>query len=159
MKLPMTKISRIKLDPRHLGFFINNFWNLITLLENKDQVASFLKDLLTHTEMKMFAKRIQIAKMLLEGYDYRAIKGFVRVTDPTIAKINNKLETGAEGLKTAIYYLQKIEKEIDKERMRLTPDLKKRYPSYFLPEIVMEEVVKGLRKRRKKQSVKKYIDL
>ena len=155
----MTKISRIKLDPRHLGFFINNFWNLITLLENKDQVASFLKDLLTHTEMKMFAKRIQIAKMLLEGYDYRAIKGFVRVTDPTIAKINNKLETGAEGLKTAIYYLQKIEKEIDKERMRLTPDLKKRYPSYFLPEIVMEEVVKGLRKRRKKQSVKKYIDL
>ena len=155
----MTKVSRIRLDPRHLGFFINNFWNLITLLENKDQVASFLKDLLTHTEMKMFAKRVQIAKMLLEGYDYRAIKGFVRVTDPTVAKINNKLETGAEGLKTAIYYLQKIEKDIEKERTRSTPDLKKKYPSYFLPEIVMEKTGKGLRKRKKRHSVRKYIDL
>lgn len=153
----MTKVSRIRLDPRHLGFFINNFWNLITLLENKDQVASFLKDLLTHTEMKMFAKRIQIAKMLLEGYDYRAIKGFVRVTDPTIAKINNKLETGAEGLKTAIYYLQKIEKEIDKERMRSIPNLKKQYLSYFMPEMVLEEIARSLKKRQKKKSVKKYI--
>lgn len=154
----MTKVSRIKLDAKHLGFFINNFWNLITLLENKDQTASFLKDLLTHTEMKMFAKRIQIAKMLMEGYGYQAIKGFVKVTDPTIAKINNKLETGGEGLKSAISYLQKIEKEIDKERMRSTPNLKKQYPSYFMPEIVFEEIVRIFKKRQKKRSVKKYIE-
>ena len=82
----MTKVSRIKLDPKHLGFFLNNFWNLITLLENKDQVKSFLKDLLTHTEMKMFAKRIQIAKMLLEGYSYQTIRSYVKVTDSTIAR-------------------------------------------------------------------------
>lgn len=90
----MTKISRIRVDSRHLGFFINNFWNLITLLENKDQVANFLKDLLTHTEMKMLAKRIQIAKMLLEGHDYRAIRGYVKVSDATIATISNKIEIG-----------------------------------------------------------------
>lgn len=155
----MTKISRVKLDAKHLGFFINNFWNLITLLENKDQVASFLKDLLTHTEMKMFAKRIQIAKMLMEGYNYKSIKGFVKVTDPTVAKINNKLETGAEGLKTAIFYLQKIEKEIDRKRMSSAPDLKRRYPSYFLPEIVIGEISKSLKRRRKRQSVKEHIDL
>lgn len=63
----MTKLSRIKVKEEHLGLFINSLWNLITLLENKDQVKNFLKDLLTHTEMKMFAKRTQIAKMLIEG--------------------------------------------------------------------------------------------
>lgn len=155
----MTKISRIRLDLRQLGFFINNFWNLVTLLENKDQVANFLRDLLTHTEMKMLAKRIQIAKMLLEGYDYQTIRNYVKVTDPTIAKISNKLETGGEGLKLAISYLQKIEKQIDKERMKLTPDLKTKYPSYFLPDRILEATAKNFKKRRKRNSVKRYISL
>lgn len=153
----MTKVSRIKLDPKHLGFFLNNFWNLITLLENKDQVKDFLKDLLTHTEMKMFAKRIQIAKMLLEGHNYQTIRKYVKVTDSTIARMSNLLEIEGHGLKTAIGYLQKIESEIDKERMRITPNLKKRYPSYFLPEIIADEIGKKVKSYRKKNSVKKDV--
>lgn len=155
----MTKISRIKVDSRHLGFFINNFWNLITLLENKDQVASFLKDLLTHTEMKMFAKRIQIAKMLLDGYGYRAIRNYVKVSDTTIATINNKLQIGGEGLKTAIGYLKKVEKDIEKERLRIVPDLKKQYGAYFLLDKVADETGKKLKSFKKKNSVKKDIKL
>lgn len=151
----MTKISRIKVDPRHLGFFINNFWNLITLLENKDQVKAFLKDLLTHTEMKMFAKRIQIAKMLLEGQKYAVIKSYVKVTDSTISRINNLLENGGEGMKTAIKYLHQIEEEIEKERMRVTPNLKNKYPSHFLPETIFDKLVKENKKRIRKRSAKK----
>ncbi len=153
----MTKLSRIKVDPQNLGFFINNFWSLITLLENKDQVKSFLKDVLTHTEMKMFAKRIQIAKMLLEGYSYRDIRNYVKVTDTTIGKISNILSVDGEGLKTAIGHLQKIEKEIDKERMRATPNLKKKYPMYFLPEILIEKASELSKKQKKKASVKNSI--
>lgn len=155
----MTRISRIKVDPQHLLFFLNNFWNLITLLENKDQVKDFLKDLLTHTEMKMFAKRIQIAKMLLEGYNYQAIRKYVKVTDSTIARISNLLEIGGNGLKTAINYLKKIEHEIEKERMRISPNLKKRYPSYFLPEIIADEIGKKVKAYKKKNSVRKDIIL
>lgn len=155
----MTKISRIKIDPKHLGFFLNNFWNLITLLENKEQVKNFLKDLLTHTEMKMFAKRIQIAKMLLEEYNYRDIRNYVKVTDPTISKISNILAIGGEGLKTAVNYLWKVEKEIERERLRITPDLKKRYPTYFLPEIIIEQAAKKIKSRNKKQSVKQDTSL
>lgn len=151
----MPRVSRIRIDPKHLGFFLNNFWGVITLLENKDQVKGFLKDLLTHTEMKMLAKRIQVAKMLLEGYDYRSIRNYVKVTDPTIARISNILEIAGDGLKAAIRELQKIEAEIDKERMRITPDLKKKYPMYFLPEKLVEEVGKAMRKQKKKESVKR----
>lgn len=155
----MTKISRIKLDPKHLGFFLNNFWNLITLLENKDQVKSFLKDLLTHTEMKMFAKRIQIAKMLLEGYNYQIIRNYVKVTDSTIARINNILGTEGNGLKVAISYLQKIESEIDKERMSIAPNLKNKYPTYFLPEIIVNKISRKIKNQKKKDSVKRYMEL
>lgn len=155
----MTKISRIKLDPKHLGFFLNNFWNLITLLENKDQVKSFLKDLLTHTEMKMFAKRIQIAKMLLEGYNYQIIRNYVKVTDSTIARISNILGTEGNGLKIAISFLQKIESEIEKERMRASPNLKEKYPSYFLPEIIVNKISRKIKDQKKKDSVKRYIEL
>lgn len=155
----MTKISRIKVDPKHLGLFINNFWSLVTLLENKDQVKEFLKDLLTHTEMKMFAKRIQIAKMLLEGYDYQNIRNHVKVSDPTIARISNLLSTSGEGLRTAISYLQKIEADIEKEKMRITPDLKKKYGIYFLPEKLIDAANKKLKSQNKKHSVKKSSEL
>lgn len=152
----MTKVSRFKIDPKHLGFFINNFWAIITLLENKEQVKSFLKDLLTHTEMKMLAKRIQIAKMLLEGYDYRSIKNYVRVTDQTIARISNLLEEGTGGLKTAVVFIQELEKKIDRQKMGAL-DLKKKYPMYFLPEIIFDEVGKKIRAGRKKTSAKQLV--
>ena len=155
----MTKISRKKVDPVHLGFFINNFWNSITLLEDKNQVKSFLKDLLSHTEMKMFAKRIQIAKMLLEGHGYEVIKNQVKVTDSTIAKISNMLEIGGEGIRMAVKYLQKFEKDIEKDRFRLGPDFKKKYGMYFLPEKLIESAEKQARAYKKKQSVKKDIPL
>lgn len=155
----MTKISRIKVDPRHLNFFLNNFWSVITLLENKDQVRGFLKDLLTHTEMKMFAKRLQISKMLLEGYRYQAIRNYVKVTDSTIAKINNILEIGGEGLKNAIGYLRKIEKDIERERMRITPDIKNKYGEYFLVDKIVEKIGEKIKIKRKKISVKQDIKL
>lgn len=153
----MTRVSRIRPDPKHLGFFLNNFWNLVTLLENKDQAKMFLKDLLTPTEMKMLAKRIQIAKMLLEGYNYLDIRNYVKVTDSTIARISNILETEGEGLKIAINYLQKIEKEIDRERMSMTPNLAKKYPAYFLPDKIIEAVGQKIKARNKKQSVRQSL--
>jgi TrpR-related protein YerC/YecD len=155
----MPKVSRIKVDSEKLGFYLNNFWSVITLLENKEQVKYFLKALLTHTEMKMFAKRMQIAKMLIEGNTYNDIRNHVRVTDSTIARINNILETQGKGLKTAITFLQKIEKETEEKRMNATPDLKKKYGMYFLPEIIAEEVTRVRKSKSKKNSAKRKVAL
>ena len=43
----MTKVSRWTVDPERMGIFIDNFWNVLTLLDSKDQVKAFLKDLLS----------------------------------------------------------------------------------------------------------------
>lgn len=147
----MPKVSRLQVNPRHLGFFLNNFWNLITLLENKDQVKTFLKDLLTHTEMKMFAKRIQIAKMLLDGYSYQEIKSYVKVTDPTIAKISNILAVDGTGFKNAISYLSKIESTIEKKRMEEV-SVFDRPGLHRFPKTLATEVTKVYKARKKKLS-------
>lgn len=154
----MTRISRIKTETKQLNQFVNNFINVITLLENKNQVSLFFNDLLTHTELKMLTKRIQIAKMLLEGYDYKAIKGYVKVTDSTISTISNKLENGAKGLKSAILKLQKEERNLDDNRTNLIPDLKEKYPTYYLPDRIYDGLSKQLTRRKKRKSISKYIN-
>jgi TrpR-related protein YerC/YecD len=154
----MTKISRIKLDSRHLSYFLNNFWNVITLLENKEEVKEFLKDTLTHTEMKMVAKRIQIAKMLIEGHKYETIKKYVKVTDTTIAKVNNTLFMSGKGLKAAIVHLKKIEKDFEQKRMKGS-SLKEKYPLSFLPEILADNLGSKIKKRKRRESIKNNISL
>lgn len=150
----MTKLSRYKVDPRHMGWFINNLWDAVTLLENKEEVKRFLKNLLTHTEVKMFAKRLQIVKMLVEGYDYQTIKSYVKVGDETISRINNLLNENGEGIKKAIEYLQKVE---EKRRKRLDPgdleEIVRKYPNYFWPFKVYDLLQEKLKRRKKKKSV------
>ncbi|MBI2337628.1 hypothetical protein HYU95_00435 [Candidatus Daviesbacteria bacterium] len=99
-------------DPKKLAIFIHRFWDAITLIENRGEAISFLKDLLTPTEVRMLAKRLQIADMLAKGYKYEDIKTHMRVTVQTISHVNNKLNYGEDGL---IKILQKLEK-IDQSR-------------------------------------------
>lgn len=99
-------------DPRKLAIFIQRFWDAITLIEDRSEAIAFLKDLLTPTEVRMFAKRLQIVDMLAKGYKYEDIKNHVRVTVQTISHMNNKLNYGEDGL---IKILQKLEK-IDKSK-------------------------------------------
>lgn len=107
----MPKLS-LYTDPKKLAIFIHRFWDAVTLIEDRSEAIAFLKDLLTPTEVRMLAKRLQIADMLAKGYKYDDIKTHVRVTVQTISHVNNKLNFGDDGL---IKILQKLEK-IDKTR-------------------------------------------
>lgn len=107
----MPKLSLYS-DPKRLSIFIHRFWDAITLLEERNEVMTFFKDLLTPMEIRMLAKRLQIADMLAKGYKYVDIRNYVRVTVQTISRVNNKLNYGEDGL---IKILEKLEK-IDKAR-------------------------------------------
>jgi TrpR-related protein YerC/YecD len=94
----MTRISRRPLDKERLNRFYDDFWAAVALLDNKQEAKNFFFDLLTHTERKMLAKRLQVALMLLQQENYQEIRSYIGVSDSTIAKINNWLNTGATGL-------------------------------------------------------------
>lgn len=90
-----------------MAYFIARFWEAVAVLRDRNETQVFLRDLLTHTEIKMFAKRLAIAKMLLEGRDYETIEEELRVTPGTIARINNLLAEGGEGFRMVLKRLGK----------------------------------------------------
>lgn len=113
----MTKLSRLPVEPEKMGTYVNDLWSSFTLLENKEEVRGFLRELLTHTEMKMLAKRLQIAVLLLMGTPYNTIREVVRVQNSTIAKISNVTNISADGcLRKMAEKLIKIEAGKQKKR-------------------------------------------
>ena len=95
----MPKLPRKKLDPRKDSRFFNDLARGFSTLESKSEIKSFLLDLLSSTERKVISKRFQIAIMLLAGYKYEAIRKRIEVSDITIAKVSNWMNSGAEELK------------------------------------------------------------
>ncbi|GMR19303.1 MAG: hypothetical protein BMS9Abin34_436 [Patescibacteria group bacterium] len=59
--------------------------------QNPKEMGHLLRDLLTPMEERMFAKRVQIAKMLLTGRKYHEIEKALNVQRSTIARIRSKL--------------------------------------------------------------------
>ncbi len=139
----MTKVSRFKVKRNILDWFIGNLWRAFTLVDTKNEMEGLLRALLSRTEIIMLAKRVQIAKMLTEGYDYRTIRNVTRVTDPTIAKISNHLEDYPSVL-SVVEKLHTEEKKL-KEKYNST-NLRNRYPNYFALDALIESLDKPLRK-------------
>ena len=106
----MTKLSRRNLDPRDFGYYINNLWSVFTLLDSKEQVRSLFHDLFTHTEYKMFAKRFEIGRRLIDGQTYEEIGEKLKVTNHTIATVSNILASEGVGMRAAHEKLKKLEK-------------------------------------------------
>lgn len=152
----MTKVSRILIDPKRISFFINSLWNALALLEDRKEARAFFKDVFTRTEILMFAKRIQIAKMLLLGYDYQTISSFVRVGNTTISKVSDWLNQ-SEGAKKVIQRLLEIEKR-EKEKLEMPPP--PRGIVSLGPNLVKlgaEATLKHFAKRKKRKSVEKSL--
>ena len=107
----MTKLSRKFVDPFEMGGYINNLWSALTLMDSKEDIKQLVKDLFTHTEYKMLAKRLEISRLLLNGSDYHSIEKKLCVTPVTISRISNVLAEKGAGLRKANYKLNLIEEK------------------------------------------------
>lgn len=80
-------------------------------LENKDELKAFFRDLMSERDLREFAMRWEIAKMLDEGMSFTQIQekwdGNEMVSANTITKINRWLKEGCGGYKTMIDRLKK----------------------------------------------------
>jgi len=85
----MTKLSRKQLPATQKGKIIEQLWRAFASLENKNEVHDFLHDILTHTEIEMLAKRLQVVVMLDQGFTYEQIKKALNISEATISKIQN----------------------------------------------------------------------
>jgi len=110
--------------------------------KNMDEAIIFLGDLLTKKELEILSRRLRIAKLLLEGKDYREIQRTIHVSHGTIAKISAWLAEKGDGFRNAIKRLPKESKNKDFTDYSVWKEIEDKYPMYFLPERIIEKIIK-----------------
>lgn len=85
---------------------IESLYKTVLLLKNEDECKRFFRDLLTEAEIKEFANRWKVARMLNEKIPYEKIEKATGMSSTTIARVQKWLTKGKGGYKLV---LKKIE--------------------------------------------------
>lgn len=135
-------------------------YDLITafsMIKSPTESALFIQDLLTRNEVKTLAKRLRIAKLLLQGKSYEEIKAELHNSFATIAKVGYWLERSGEGFRSVIKKLPQRAKPKHWTEYSDWDKFKRQHPLYFWPELLLEEIVKSASKREKER-LQKVLD-
>ncbi len=132
----MPKIKYHQLTDREKKKYLGEFYTMVSLLKNRDEVKNFFKDLLTLSEVVMISRRIQIAQMLLSGLTHEEIRQKLGVGFSNISQVDRWLNNGFGGYRKTI---KKFQKKKSKNRpsddcdMTFSFDaIRKKYPGHFL---------------------------
>lgn len=66
-------------------------------LKTEQEVANFLRDLLTIKELEEFANRLEMARLLKQGLSYKAIAKKLKVSTTTVTRTAHWLFRGCGG--------------------------------------------------------------
>lgn len=152
----MVKFSKLhKLSrPRQQEILIS-FCKALAAIKNSQEAAQFLKDLLSEQEAEMLAKRLEIARFLLEGKTYGEIQIELKVSHGTVARVSTWLSTSGEGYRLIIQRTpeEKERKETIKEIYDRFSwrNIKRRYRSKFWLQLALEEMAKTANKKQKEK--------
>ena len=149
----MAKFSlKAKLNYKETQEMVMGLCAAIAATNNTREAAQLLTDLLGKQEMEMLAKRLKIAELLLEGETYRAIREALRVSEPTIARVNHWTQQSGEGYRLVLERTRQKRKNLSEAEkpVRLSA-LKRKYPMYFWPQIMLEHWVKSSTQKEKRQ--------
>ncbi|MBU4142526.1 hypothetical protein KJ590_00800 [Patescibacteria group bacterium] len=130
---------------------------VVAKLNSPIEAAKFLKDILTAQEAEMLAKRLKVAERLMAGDTYAKISFDFKISPSTIFRIHEWLKISGDGFRLG---LAKIEKEKFNSKYfndnfdSSWRDLKKKFPIYFWPQILLESVVRSAGKRDKQRLAK-----
>jgi TrpR-related protein YerC/YecD len=130
------------------------FGEVLSKINNPTEALGFVKDLLSAQEAEMLAKRVKIAEYLLEGHRYDDIGQALKVSPNTIARVNEWLKYSGDGYRQLLKRLATRQKRSVSTRNRsLSPvaDLRRKYPTMFWPQTLLEDVVRLANTRQKKR--------
>lgn len=135
----MSRVNPRTLDSKDKMKYLDLLWTSIAQLKTKEEVKEFFKDLLSESEAIMLARRIEIAKRLIDGQSYDEIAINLKVGTDTISRVQQWLISGFGGYKKAIDGFKKEldhraseTKNINEEIPYSFTWIKKKYPLHFL---------------------------
>lgn len=91
-----------KLDPNDQVDLLYDLLSSFSLLKNLEDSSLFITDLLTKGEVRILSKRLRIAKLLLQGWQYEELSDRLKVSHSTIAKVASWLMEKGEGFRKII---------------------------------------------------------
>ncbi len=84
----------------------DGLFEAILLLKSTEECYNFFEDICTVSEIKAMAQRLEVAKMLKEGYTYMDISEKTGASTATISRVNRCLNYGADGYNTVLERLK-----------------------------------------------------
>ena len=154
----MAKFSRIpKLSKKERQNLLIALCEALTSIRKKEEAAQFLADLLSPQELEMLAKRLEIAKLLIAGDTYDTIRAKLKVSHNTIARVNAWLTLSGGGFRMVIERTRNKGKKIydhtfeEKYDPQSWYNIKRRYSLHFLPELLIEEIIKRSNEKERKK--------
>ena len=150
MKISFMDNSKKSTNKKSQGEMFYKLCSAVSKIKRPEEIASFLSDLLTANEVKMISKRLKIAEMILDEFSYQEIKEELGVGDGTIARIQEWLNISGEGYRKAVEITKgkDMVKEDDYFKSNYN-NIKKKYPMYYWPEIVLENIIKNSNQKQK----------
>ena len=125
----------------------------LVMVQKLDEAAKLLGDLLSGQEIEMIAKRLQIAKLLLNNHTYDKIREDLKVSDATIARVNLWLQQAGEGFRMV------MRRGLQKENMKVPEwkppvvksEMARRFPLYYWPQGLLENIIRAANNRQRKE--------
>lgn len=78
-------------------------------LKTSEEAYAFLEDVATIGEIRALAQRLEVSRLLNEGYTYPQIAQQTGASTATISRVKKFLEYGADGYKLVLERLKKEE--------------------------------------------------
>lgn len=124
----------------------------VSSVKDSKEAAQVLTDLLTPSEIEMVAKRLEIAKLLIQGKTYDQIRAKINSGYSTIGRVNTWLNIAGEGFKIAVSRMKKEERQPTLDE-KINPfswsNIGRRYPTRIWPLLAIEQFLKIARKNER----------
>src|SRR3989338_10469355 len=106
----MSQVSKRSINKKVQDKIFDLFILCLVFSDNKETANLLINDLFTPTERIMISKRISIAYMLFQGYDYDSISQVLKVSRTTIGKVSYWLKEKGKGFRQIIEKIKRKEK-------------------------------------------------
>lgn len=88
---------------------VRQLFRAILQLKTIDECYQFFDDLCTVGEIKSMAQRLEVARMLQQGYTYSRIESETGASTATISRVKRCLHYGTDGYKMALERMESNE--------------------------------------------------
>ena len=74
---------------------IDNLYELIPLIQTKEECRALFEDLCTYKEIESMAQRLQAARLLMEGVTYEQIIEQTGISSATLSRVSKCVKYGS----------------------------------------------------------------